>query len=306
MDRGHAAVLGFDVVHFGVRMDFDAQPVGAARVTPHHRVVADDAARRVVQRGLNRGVGVRTDVHGRHHAFDLVRKDQAAVHVEQGVVLGPQTQAVHAGVGMRQREMPDLGEQDVEIHFLRQGFVQAQTLGVERNGLRGAVIGAQNGGVPAAVAAADVAAVDDRDVGHALFAEVVGRGQAVHAGTDDDDVVAILEIVPAPHTPFAEIAKKPTHASALRCERPQGRASDRTRAELAARGQDRVPDEGAELAAATHLERQQGVHVGTQDQRVYARDAGLRAGQMGKRLGPEIQRGQLAQQFPTAWAADLH
>ena len=38
--------------HLGVWMDLDAGAVGAARVAPHDGVVADDPARRVVQRAV--------------------------------------------------------------------------------------------------------------------------------------------------------------------------------------------------------------------------------------------------------------
>ena len=48
------AVLDVDAGDFGVLVDVDAALVGLAGIAPHHRVMADDAAGRVIQRGQDR------------------------------------------------------------------------------------------------------------------------------------------------------------------------------------------------------------------------------------------------------------
>jgi hypothetical protein len=51
-----------DPGHVGVLVDLDAQPVGLLAVAPDHRVVADHAAGRMVERGQDREGGVIADV----------------------------------------------------------------------------------------------------------------------------------------------------------------------------------------------------------------------------------------------------
>ena len=58
-----AAVGPLDPGHLRVRMDLGAVPVGAAGVAPDDRVVADDPARRVVERGHDRPGDVLRQVH---------------------------------------------------------------------------------------------------------------------------------------------------------------------------------------------------------------------------------------------------
>src|SRR5262249_22764014 len=88
---------------------------------------------------------------------------------------------------------------DVVVQLHGQAFVELDALVVEGHALRGAVVAADDGRVAAAGAAAEVAPVQDGDVGDAALAEVVGDGQAVDAAADDDDVVGRLQVVAAPH-----------------------------------------------------------------------------------------------------------
>ena len=61
------------------------------------------------------------------------------------------------------------------------------------------VVGADDRGVAAGVAAAEPALLEHRDVGDAvLLGEIVGGGQAVAAGADDDHLVARLRLRAAP------------------------------------------------------------------------------------------------------------
>ena len=64
--------------HLGVGMDLRAARVGAAREAPDDRVVADDAARRVIQRAHDRIRRVLADVHRRREPLHLVGPDQRA------------------------------------------------------------------------------------------------------------------------------------------------------------------------------------------------------------------------------------
>src|SRR4030081_3243124 len=70
---------------------------------------------------------------------------------------------------------------------------------VEGGALIEQVVGADNSGVAAGVAAADPAFFEHCDVGEAVLArEVVGRSQPVTAATDDEGVIGGLGLRTAP------------------------------------------------------------------------------------------------------------
>ena len=60
-------------------MDLDAAAVGTARKAPHHRVVPDDPARRVVERAHDRPRRPVGEVELGTERRDLVGEDDAAV-----------------------------------------------------------------------------------------------------------------------------------------------------------------------------------------------------------------------------------
>src|SRR5262249_53906772 len=112
-----------------------------------------------------------------------------------------------------------LGEHHVVIEFQREPFIELDTFIVKGDTLRRAVVGADDGRVPAAGAAAQITLVEERDVGDAVvLAEVVSNGQTVNAGADDYDVVGGFQIMGAPHA----LNRHPI-ASAIR-GRPRGGA----------------------------------------------------------------------------------
>src|SRR5581483_7592834 len=79
LDAGDARAVVHDPGHGGVLVDLDARPVGRAREAPHDGVVADDPARRVVERahdGPRRLVG---EVELRTELPDLFRVYDARV-----------------------------------------------------------------------------------------------------------------------------------------------------------------------------------------------------------------------------------
>src|SRR6185437_16615577 len=79
LDAGHATVVAGDAPHLGVGMDLDARLERLLRVAPHHRVVADDAAGRVVERPEDRVGRFPRYVELRAQLGDLVGIDHARV-----------------------------------------------------------------------------------------------------------------------------------------------------------------------------------------------------------------------------------
>src|SRR5207302_9636568 len=98
-------------------------------------------------------------------------------------------------------QMTLLREEQVEVEVDRQPFVELDARLVELSALAGSVVRADDRGVATGGARADVALLEDGDVGDAVvLGEVVGRGETVRAPADDDDVVAPLELAArAPH-----------------------------------------------------------------------------------------------------------
>ncbi len=115
---GDAPVAGLlEALDLRVRVDLDARAVGAARIAPDDGVVADDPARRVVERADDRVGDVLGDVQLRAQALDLGRVDQPRVDPVQAVDLGAVGHHEHRAVAVRERQVPALGEQQVEVEL---------------------------------------------------------------------------------------------------------------------------------------------------------------------------------------------
>src|SRR6266576_1465956 len=203
---GDAYVSTLDSGHLGVRVDLDAAAVGAAREAPDDRVVADDPARRVIQ-GAEDGPGrMVREVELRAEVCDLVVVDEPAVDPEQLVDLGSLGHRHHRPLGVREREVPRLREEQVEVEVCAEPLVELDAALVEGCTLGRAVVRADDRRVPTGGTGADVALLEHR---HALDAvildEVVRRRETVRTGTDDHDIVPVLELgTRAPHATHPE------------------------------------------------------------------------------------------------------
>ena len=216
--RVDAAVAALEAEDLGVRVDLGAARVGAAGEAPDDRVVADDAAGRVVERAQDRirRVRVATSIAGRQ-ALDLVGVDQARVDPVQAVDLGAVGHDEHRAVGVRERQVAALREQQVEVELLREALVELHARVVEARALGRLVVRAQDRRVAPGRARADVALLEHRDIGDPVLSQVVRGGQAVRAAADDDDVVGVLQLrALAPHPALAEDV---THGRPRRSQR---------------------------------------------------------------------------------------
>jgi hypothetical protein len=106
---------------------------------------------------------------------------------------------VALAVGVEQVDDAALGMHHVVVEVGLEPFPELQRMGVEFRVSGQAVVGADNGGVPAHVAAAKVALLQHRDIGKAMFfREIMRRGQPVTAAADDDDVIGVARCRVAP------------------------------------------------------------------------------------------------------------
>ena len=88
---------------------------------------------------------------------------------------------------VRQHHDAALREHDVVVERLRQALPQLQRMVVERGALVEQVVGADDGGVAAGVAAADPAFLEHGDVGEPmLLGQVIGGAESMTAAADND------------------------------------------------------------------------------------------------------------------------
>src|SRR5438132_8524264 len=187
-------------------MDVDATSVGAAGVAPDDCVVADDSAGRVVQRAHDRPGRAVGEIELRTELRDLAREDDTAVDSQQLVHLGTLGHRHHRPLGMCKRQVPLLGEEQVEVELGPKLLVELDAAPVERCALRRAVVRADDGRVSPRRSGTDVPLLEDRDVPNAVVAGEVVRGrEPVRPAADDDDVVLPLELTArSPHPPDPE------------------------------------------------------------------------------------------------------
>ena len=140
-----------------------------------------------------------TDIECGHEAGNFFAVDQPAVDAQQPIGLRAFAQRGDPALRVSNGKMALLREHDVVIKLERQAFVELDALVIKRHTLRRAIVGANDGRVPSAGAAAEVSLVEHCDVRDAAFAEVVGNSQTMDAGADDDDVVGGFQVMAAPH-----------------------------------------------------------------------------------------------------------
>ena len=174
--------------------------IGSAGVAPVDRVVANDAAGRMVQRAENRIPGMRARVEARCQLLHLARIDHRRIDALQLVDLGPPMHGAERAVGVGQGEVASLAEHDVDVQVGGHRVVERERAVVEGDTFGRQIVRADDRRVATRSAAPEVALVEDGHIGDAVIGgEVVGAGQAVDAAADDDHVVGGLQLGIAPH-----------------------------------------------------------------------------------------------------------
>ena len=122
---------------------------------------------------------------------------------------------VALAVGVEEIDDPPLGMHHIVVEIGLQPFPKLKGMTVEFGVAGQEVIGADDGRVPTHIAAAEIALLQNRDVGQpVLFCEVKGCRKTVPAAADDDNVVLFLGLGIAPDRRPARLAPKtfPEHA----------------------------------------------------------------------------------------------
>jgi hypothetical protein len=161
--------------------------------------VAARAAARLVIGAEDRVAAIRIIVDDRHDLLHFRRRDHAAVEPGEAVGVRRALEGAQLMLRLAQHENAARGEHDVVVQVLREVLVEGA--GQFINGDRGVlqVVGADDGGVAARIAATQPTLLDNRDIGHlVVLGEVIGGGEPVAAGANDDGVVFMLRIGRAP------------------------------------------------------------------------------------------------------------
>ncbi len=195
VDSRHGAVADFDAGDTSLLVDLDPLAVGRSGITPGDGVMAGDGAGWMIESADDgRLVSAASQVHFGNALPDEVRADHLAADAECLVDLGPPALGAQGGVGVSQREMAAFGIEQVETKHAGQVLPQIQAGLVEAGAFGCEVIGANDGGIAARAAAANVALFEDGDVLDAMLGrQVIGRRQPMPTAADDHDVVLILE-----------------------------------------------------------------------------------------------------------------
>ena len=183
-----------DARDLAVLDDVDPERIGRARVAPGDRVVARGTAAALQRRAAHRVADV-ANVQRRAEGLGLLGCQP--VVVDAGGAVGADVALEHLLVvhGVREHHDPARGEHDVVVEHLGEVAPQLHRVIVERGALLEEVVGADDGGVAAGVAAADPAFFEHRDLAQAVLGgQIVRRSQPVAAAADDERVVGALRL----------------------------------------------------------------------------------------------------------------
>ena len=198
VDACDAVAVAADAGDLALLDDVDAHVGAGAGVSPGHGVVAGGAGAGLPEAAEDR-VARAVEVDDRHDFLDPLGAHEFRVHALQRVGVGGAAVAADLVLGLGEHEHAAGRVHDVVVQVLAHGLVETARLLVDRGGGVLQVVGADDGGVAAGVAAPEPALFDHRHIGDSeVLAEVVGRGEPVAAGADDDHVVALFRLCLAP------------------------------------------------------------------------------------------------------------
>ena len=198
-DRGNFTFL--DYVHAHIR----ARPC----VAPRNSIVTR-RARTVLPQSPQNGVTRTIDIDDRHQLLDPLRPDELGLHALQRIGMCRALIATDFVLGLCQHHHPARAVHDVIVQILAHRLVERARLFVDRCRRILQIVGADDRGIPARVAATQPAFFDDRHIGDPeVLAKVIGSRQTMPASTDDDDVIFFLRFRARPSAfPSAVISER--------------------------------------------------------------------------------------------------
>jgi len=158
----------------------------------------------------NRRMAAAAQVDRRNTALDERRIDRFGAHAEVLVDLRPPAHRAHGRIRVRQGVVAARGIEQVQIEIRREVLPEAHALIVELHPFRSEVVRANDGGVAAGIAAAEVALVEYRHIANAVIArQVIGGCQTMAARADDDHVIrGTQRVMTREHSRFRMLARQ--------------------------------------------------------------------------------------------------
>ena len=203
--------------HLAVLDQVDPPRIGAAGEAPSDGVVPRRAAASVQQSPEDRKARV-LEVQERPSRPHLVARQQLRIIPLQPHRVAPPCEGVELPVGMAEVEHAPLRHHHVVVQLLLQPFPELQRMRIELRVAAEQIVRPHDRGVAPDVAAAEIAALQHRDVPDPVIArEIVGGRQPVPAAADHHDVVGRLRRRLAPHRRPAPVA-----AQRIAHDRPGG------------------------------------------------------------------------------------
>ena len=133
---------------------------------------------------------VLVSIDDRHEILDFLRAEDVGIDAVQANGMYPTRHLAKLVLGMGDGENAALAEHHIEVQVLRHAFPQLHRVLVDGGRLVPQIVRADDGGVPAGVAAAEPSLFDDSDALDAVNRrQRIGRGEPVAAAADDHDVI---------------------------------------------------------------------------------------------------------------------
>ena len=141
----------------------------------------------------------RIDVEDRAEFLGLFRRQPFVRDTGELIGIDVATESLFVVMIVREQHHAARREHHVVVQLLRQCRPQPMRVSIDALGGLPQIVGADDGGVAAGIAAAEPAFLQHGDVRHAvLLGHVIGGGEPMSAGADDDDVVEALRLGRAP------------------------------------------------------------------------------------------------------------
>ena len=190
-----AAGVAGDRLDLAILDDVDAARARAPRIAPGDGVMARGAAGALQRRAAHGIADAGIDVEDRAELLGLLRRQPFVGDAGEPIGVDMAAERLLVVQVVRQQHDAARREHHVVVEFLRQPRPQLVGVAIDALGGRPQVVRAHDGGVAAGVAAAEPALLQHGDVGDAvLLGHVIGGGEAVAAGADDDDVIGRLRL----------------------------------------------------------------------------------------------------------------
>ena len=189
LDARDFAGVGADARHLALLDDVHPHGRAGAGIAPGDGIVPRGAAASLPERAED-GVAGAPDLDDRAEFLHALGRDELCLDTLQRVGVFGALVAPDFVFGLGEHHDAAGAEHDVHVHVLAHGLIERARFLVDRRRRILQVVRADDGGVPARVAAAEPALFDHRDIGDAVvLAEPVGGGEAVPPCPDDDHIV---------------------------------------------------------------------------------------------------------------------